>query len=117
MVFRGFIALAFVLLTGCSNIDPSQAITENAVKGLTDIEKSVERIEKQTKEECKTDALVSNLEALKSQAKIISGQVESISMSCQTEKQVLEEKITVRDTLIGLLGLLVLLLGYRLIRK
>ena len=106
-----------LLLCGCSTVDPSKSITENAVKGLTDIEKSIKRIESQTNKECLTDALVANLEALKSQTKIISGQVESISMSCQTEKQVLKEQITVREVLIGVLGFIVLLLGYKLIKR
>lgn len=109
--------VVLLLLSGCSAVDPSQVITKNAVVGLTDIERSVERIEKQTKNECLTDALVSNLESLKAQAKIISGQVESISMSCQTEKQVLEEKITVRNTLIVLLGLVVLALFLRIVKR
>ena len=107
----------FLFLSACSTVDPSKAITETAVKGLTDIEKSIKRIESQTNKSCLTDALVANLEALKSQTKIISGQVESISMSCQTEKQVLKEKITVREVLIGVLGFVVLLLGYKLIKR
>lgn len=109
--------LLFLFLSACSTVDPSKAITENAIIGLTDIEKSVSRIESQTEKECLTDALKSNLEALRSQTKIISGQIESISLSCQTEKQVLEEKITVREVLIGLLGFIVLLFGYRIIKR
>lgn len=117
MVIYARYLVLFLFLSACSTVDPSKAITENAVKGLTDIEKSIERIESQTKKECLTEALIANLEALKSQTKIISGQVESISMSCQTEKQVLEEQKTVREVLIGLLGFIVLLLGYKLIKR
>lgn len=108
--------LSFFLMA-CSQTEPSRAITDNTVKSLRDITHSVQRIEQQTTAECKTDALLANLEALKAQANTITGQVENISLACQTEKQVLEEKITVRDVIISFLLVLFLLIGYIKVRR
>ena len=57
------------------------------------------------------------LEALKAQANTITGQVENISLACQTEKQVLEEKITVRNVIISFLLVLFVLIGYIKVRR
>lgn len=95
--------LTFCLLSlvACSSTTTTEAIANNAIKDVQSITEAVDRIEKQTAIECKTDSLVSNLEALKAQANSISSQIKSMELSCVTEKQVLEEKILVRNVMIG----------------
>lgn len=106
-------AFSLLFLFGCSS-STTEVISQNAIKDVQNITQAVERIEKQTTKECKTDALMSNLETLKSQAVSISSQIKSMELSCSTEKTVLEEKIIVRNIIIGcLLSLFVLLLWLR----
>lgn len=110
---RFILPLSLLFLFGCSS-STTEVISQNAIKDVKNITEAVERIEKQTKTECKTDALMSNLEALKSQAVSISSQIKTIELSCTTEKQVLEEKIIVRNVIIGcLVALFVLLIWIR----
>lgn len=104
-----FGVLCIVHLSACSS-STTEVISQNAIKDVKNITEAVERIEKQTVKECKTDALMSNLEALKSQAVSISSQIKTIELSCTTEKEVLQEKIIVRNVIIGCLALLFVLL-------
>lgn len=107
MFYKGVMTKTFVLtvclltLAACSSSSTTEAIANSTIKDVKSISEAVERIEKQTQTECKTDALMSNLEALKSQAISITSQIKSIELSCTTEKQVLLEKITVRNVMIG----------------
>ena len=112
-----FLLVLFLILTACQSSVPSSSITTSAVNDLKGITKSIELIEKTTTPECKTDVLMVNLETLKARVESVDGKVKSIDLTCATEKQVLKEKITVREVLIGVLGFVMLLLGYKLIKR
>lgn len=100
----------FLILTACKSTIPSENIATGVINDLNAHQQAIQTLDKQTPKECKTDAFVTSLNALKTQTESIKGQVKSISQACSTEKRVLEEKITVRDILIivllGILGLL-----------
>lgn len=104
----GFILLTF--LTACRATIPSEAITNNAINELKDVTATVEHIQATTPAQCKTEALTANLNAIKTQISSVSGQIKNISLACETEKNVLEEKLTVRNIIIlALAGALILL--------
>ena len=110
------IFLAF-LLAGCAAKAPSQAIVENTRREVAVVQETVKKIEAQTPPECKTDVFLANLEAINRQVTTIGGQIESIGLSCQTEKQVLEERITTREMVIVALFLVIVGLGWIVLRR
>lgn len=120
LLFMPYVVFCFyvvVSLSACSTTSPTKAIADSAIKDLHNITDTLDRIEKQTSEECKTDALMSNIAALRSQSVSISSQIKSIELAHKTEKQVLEEKITVREVVIASLSVILLLIIYLRIRK
>lgn len=102
--------ICFLLLTACKTTIPSESISNQVISDLNAHEQAIQTLEKQTTKECKTQAFMASLNALKDQTESIKGQVKSISQACKTEKVVLEQRITIRDILIlvllGILGLL-----------
>ena len=108
--------LAF-LLAGCAAKAPSQAIVENTRREVAAVQETVKKIEAQTPAECKTDVFLANLEAINRQVTTIGGQIESIGLSCQTEKQVLEERITTREMVIVALFLVIVGLVWIVLRR
>ena len=108
--------LAF-LLAGCAAKAPSEAIVENTRRDVVAVQETVKKIEAQTPPECKTDVFLANLEAINRQVTTIGGQIESIGLSCQTEKAVLEERITAREMVIVVLFLLIVGLGWIVLRR
>lgn len=109
--------LLMLILCSCKATNPSDAIINNAVSDLKGITETIERIDKQTTKDCKTDALLANLEGLRVQTQSIQTQIKNIGLSCTTEKEVLEEKITVRNVIIISLAFLVFLFLYVLIKR
>ena len=102
-----------LLLTSCKTTIPSENITQGVINDLNTHQQAIQVLEKQTTKECKTDAFVASLNALKSQTESIAGQVKSISQACHTEKEVLKRDITIREimifVLLGIIGVLVFL--------
>ena len=113
---KAIVFLAF-LLAGCAAKAPSQAIVENTRREVAVVQETVKKIEAQTPPECKTDVFLANLEAINRQVTTIGGQIESIGLSCQTEKAVLEERITTREMVIVVLFLVVVVLGWIVLRR
>ena len=107
----------FLLLSACKSTPPSEVISNTVVNGLQSHTQAISLLEKQTIPECKTDAFIANLNALKSQTENMIGQVKSISQSCQVEKQVLEKSIIIRNIVIGILATVLVLLGFLFVRK
>jgi len=114
---RFFIPFIFVLLVGCKAVPPSEVISNTVINELQSHTQAISLLEKQTTPECKTEAFVANLNAIKSQTENMVGQVKSISQSCKVEKQVLEKSIIIRDIVIGILAGLLGLLAFLFIRK
>lgn len=114
---RFFIPFIFVLLVGCKAVPPSEVISNMVINELQSHTQAISLLEKQTTPECKTEAFVANLNAIKSQTENMVGQVKSISQSCKVEKQVLEKSIIIRDIVIGILAGLLGLLAFLFIRK
>lgn len=105
--------ICFLLLTACKSTIPSESIAQGVINDLKAHEQAIVTLDKQTSKECKTDAFMASLNALKSQTESIAGQVKSISQACQTEKEVLKRDITIREimifVLLGIIGILVFL--------
>lgn len=111
------IILFGLMLAGCAGKAPSEVIAQNAIKEIVSVQETVKKIELQTPEECKTDLFMANLESIERQITSIGGQIESIGLSCQTEKEVLEERLAVREMAITCLILIIVWLGYVLMRR
>lgn len=109
--------LCLLLLTACKTTIPSESISQSVVKDLKAHEEAIKVLEKQTTKECKTDAFVASINALKSQTESIKGQVTSVSNACKTEKRVLEYKITIREIIIGILAVIIGLLVFLFLRR
>ena len=110
--------ICLVLLTSCKSTVPSESIANSVISDLNAHQNAISILDKQTTKECKTDAFLASLNALKAQTDSIAGQVKSINNACRVEKQVLENQITIRNLIIGglsivLAGLLILILKFR----
>lgn len=116
MRFCIVILCAFALF-GCASKTPSQTIVENTRREVAAVQETVKKIELQTPKECKTELFLANLEAVSRQVSTIGGQIESIGLSCQTEKQVLEERIVARNMAIVCLLLIGVGLFFLLIKR
>ena len=108
--------ICLLLLTACKSTIPSETIANGVIKDLNAHQQAISNLEKQTSKECKTEAFVANLNAIKAQTDSLVGQVKSISQACQTEKVVLEQKITIREIIIGILVALLCLVLFLWIR-
>ena len=111
----GFILIP--LLVGCRSTIPSESISQQVVSDLKAHEQAISTLDKQTSKECKTEAFVASLNALKSQTESMVGQVKSLSQACKTEKVVLEQKITIREIMICVLLAILGVLVYLFIRR
>lgn len=110
---RWFLPLCFLFLTSCKSTVPSENITHTVINDLNAHQQAIQTLDKQTTKECKTDAFVASLNALKAQTDSIAGQVKSISEACQSEKAVLEKEKTIKDLMIlVLVGILALVLFF-----
>ena len=109
--------VGFLLLAGCKATPPSEVISNSVVNGLQSHVEAISLLEKQTTPECKTEAFIANLNALKSQTENMVGQVKSISQSCKVEKDVLYRDITIRNIVIGMLAGILILIVFLFIRK
>lgn len=98
--------VGFLLLAGCKAAPTSEVISNSVVNGLKSHVEAISLLEKQTTPECKTDAFIANLNALKAQTENMVGQVKSISQSCKVEREVLQKTIENRNIIIGFLGLI-----------
>lgn len=111
------ILFLFLFLVGCRATPPSEVISNTVVNGLQSHVEAISLFEKQTTPECKTEAFIANLNALKSQTENMMGQVKSISKSCKVEKDVLYRDITIRNIVIGILAGILILIVFLFIRK
>ena len=103
--------VCLLLLTACKSTIPSESISQSVIKDLNAHQQAIQVLEKQTSAECKTEAFMASLTALKTQTTSIAGQVKNISQACESEKEVLRRDITIRDiTIIMLIGILILIL-------
>ena len=106
----------FLFLVGCKSTIPSETISQSVIKDLNAHQQAISTLEKQTSKECKTDAFIASLNAIKTQTESIAGQVKSINQACKTEKVVLEQKITIREIIICVLLAILLVFGYLFVR-
>lgn len=113
-----FAVLFFMFLVcSCSAVDGSKMLVENTQSEIADVQDTIKKFEKATKEECKNDVFKASIDSIEKQIKNINGQIEIIGNACDTEKQVLKEQITVRNVVIAFLAFLGFLLAYRVIKK
>ena len=106
------ILFLFLFLVGCRATPPSEAISNTVVNGLQSHVEAISLLEKQTTPECKTEAFIANLNALKTQTESMVGQVKSISQSCKVEKQEILNRIYTRDCIIIIFLILFIILVY-----
>lgn len=109
--------VCFFVLFGCKSVPPSEAISNSVVNGLKTHTEAISLLEKQTTPECKTDAFIANLNALKAQTENMVGQVKSISQSCKIEKDVLQKTIENRNIIICVLGFILGVILFFSIKK
>ena len=105
----------FIGLTGCKSTEVSENITQSTIQEVVEVKKVIKQIEQITPVECKSDLFLSQLQTLNTQTDSIKAQVENISLACQTEKNVLREKIKIRELIIAcFIAVMVLILFLRL---
>lgn len=96
---KKYFFLILFVVGGCKTTSPSEAITNNAVGSLNGLTEEVSRLEDGLPIDCKNVA-VGQFKTIYGQIENIRGQVKNISMSCQTEKKVLEKEVEVRNMII-----------------
>lgn len=114
---KKLLLVCFLLLPGCKTTPPSEVISNTVVNGLQSHVEAIELLDKQTTPECKTDAFIANLNALKAQTENMMGQVKSISQSCAAEKKVIEKDVQIKNIIIGILVAILGLILFLFIRK
>ena len=103
--------VCLLFLVSCKSNIASESITHSVINDLNAHQQAIQILDKQTTKECKTDAFVATLNALKAQTDSIAGQVKSISEACNAEKQVLENELTAKNLMVlMLIGVLILIL-------
>ena len=95
--------ICLVLLTACKSTVPSENMADSVISDLKAHQNAISILDKQTTKECRTDAFVASLNALKAQTESMEGQVKSISQACKIEKKVLEQEIVIRNIIITVL--------------
>ena len=105
------------MLVGCSKQTPSTAITESVKSDINVIESQIEDFKQDLPTECKSSSVNAKLSTIQANLKTITTKVESIDLSCKTEKEVLiQENSKLKATILSLL-VIAGLLGYILVRK
>lgn len=102
--------LALFLLFGCNTTSTSDNIAQNTIKEVVEVKRVVEQIERSITPECKNDLLMTQLQTISTQTDSIKSQVESISIACNSEKNILQEKIRIREFIIACIVLFLVLL-------
>lgn len=105
------------MLFGCNTTSTSDNIAQNTIKEVVEVKKVVEQIEKSITPECKNDLLMTQLQTISTQTDSIKSQVESISIACNSEKNILKEKIKIREFIIAcFFGVLLFIMFLRFFR-
>lgn len=106
-----------ICVSACTSKVPSEVISNTVINELQSHSQVISLLEKQTKPECKTEAFIANLNAIKSQTENLVGQVKSISQSCKIEKKEIENRVYIRDCFIVILLLVIAFFIYIRIKK
>ena len=109
--------VCLLFLVGCKTTVPSESIANGVISELNAHQQAIATLDKQTTKECKTDAFVVSLNALRTQTESMVGQVKSLTQACKTEKVVLEQKITIREIMIFVLLAVIGVLLYLFLRR
>lgn len=111
------IVLMFLMTTiGCSRA-PSSQITKNTLSDIVSINDTITKLERNVTSECKTPVFMSNLESVKKQVNSVSGQIKSIDLACEAEKEVISQQKTNREIIIGVLLMIILFIFYLFFKK
>ena len=105
-----------LFLSACSTTHPSESISNSIKNDLKALSSEVQSVGSILPKECKTDAIVGRLNEISIKIKNVSSQVENINLACKTEKQVIEQRVLIRNIFIGILSFLVVVLGYLLLK-
>lgn len=89
---KKIICILAVLLSACSKTEPSTAIADSIKQDVTVIEKQVETVKQSLQVECKTPAVMAQLDTIQAQVKTISTKADSATLACKTEKDVLKQE-------------------------
>lgn len=109
----------FVILfvISCKSSTTTDIIANSAIVDANEIIRIADRIEKQTAYNCKTDALIANIETLRHQAVSIESNIKNIKNSCEVEKNVLKKEITLRNTIIIFISILFIMTVFLFARR
>lgn len=110
-----FFILFFVFLAGCRATITSDAISNASVSQLNAISNAIKEVSSGAVAKC--PEVSSKLDLINSQISGVKGQIENITLACRTEKKVLEEKITVRNIIIGFLSVIIGLILFIVFRS
>jgi hypothetical protein len=94
-------------------VPPSVAISNSVKSEINAITSEINRVASTTPTECNVGPALASIE---NRVSGLSDQIENITLSCETEKDVLEEKIIVREMIIGFFIVLVGLYLYGRLR-
>lgn len=113
---KKYFFLILLILCSCKTTSPSEAITNNAVGYLNGLTEEVSRLEDSLPVDCKNIS-VGQFKTIYGQIENIREQVKNISMSCQTEKKVLEKEVEIRNMIIIFMILLFCFITFIFIRR
>ena len=105
------------LVLGCSKTEPSTAIAETIKQDVKVIKKSIATTEEILAVECKTPAVISQLDTLKEQVLTISTKADSVDLACKAEKEVYTQQISKLRVIIFGLIIACGLLGFVIIKR
>ncbi len=109
--------LALLCVAACSVKEPSGTVVQTAQREVAAVQHSLQHLEEATPFECRGEELLAGLDAIAAQVSVFSDQLDIITAACQKEKDVLEECIASRGRIILVLVMIILFLGYLIVRK
>lgn len=96
-----------LLLAACGSVSTSDIIVKDARKTVSEVRTAIKAVEQSVTPDCRTDAFSARLDGLIQRVDSLGSAVETVGNACNTEKQVLKEKLATRDVIISTFLLLV----------
>ena len=106
-IFMGIALLCIITLSGCGGKAASEIALDAHKKQIDNVERTVQSIERVLPQACSTVEVLSLIESANSQIQALHLSADTILNTCNIEKDVLKQKITIRDGVIIFLGIVI----------
>lgn len=117
LVFYIWLLIFACLLSSCSKKQPYAEIAEQIKSDIVVVEHQIQDIEENLSTECKNTTVKANLSTIQANLKTITARVESQVLACDDKRKLLESENSKLKVIISSLIVIMILIGYILIKK